>query len=207
MTEPEYGTPEWHQHILDSLHDEIGVRVSHDRMEFPGGHTFPVLGPHVTVSPDDNFNTSVRAQVASEHLYPRRFLVDKYTNDNEHQHFLDFFHVHNAFEPQNDVHYETQNSNSLMYPSFSNSPNLLHPEQFGLEVQKRLRTVKDPEISEDVRKGLIEKHKDHVLRHLNRNKKILFTLYKSNQRAKHQTLYNPNTSEVQSVHPDEWGSY
>ena len=200
MTEPEYGTPEWHQHILDRLHDETGVRVHHDRMEFPGGHTFPVLSPHAYQNEENYFGAS--GIIVSEHLYPRILMAGlspKRDENLERDYSLNLMHLFSSYNKKhNDVHYSTK------YP---NSPNLLHPEQFGSEVQKRLRTVQDPEISENERQELMEGHKKRVQQHLNRNKKILFTLYKSNQRAKHQTLYNPNTDEVQSVHPDEWGTY
>jgi nucleoid DNA-binding protein len=197
MTEPEYGTPEWHQHILDTLHDETGVRVSHDRIEFPGGHVFPVLRPKIHVNKNLHLITS-NSDVASEHLYSRKFWVGQTNGNNKHHHFLDFFH-NNVEISHNDVHYSTK---------YSNSPNLLHPEQFGPEVQKRLRTVHDPEISENERQELIEEHKERVQQHLNRNKKILFSGMGKNTNGKwKRTLYNPNTGELQSVHPDDWGNY
>jgi hypothetical protein len=147
MNEPEYGTPEWHQHVLDSLHDETGVRVHHDRMDFPGGHTFPVLRPHVTVN--DNFNHNVHATIVSEHIFPRRFLIDKYINSNNvHHHLLYLFHNNDENE-HNDVEYSTEHPN----------PNLLHPEQFGLEVQKRLRTVQDPPANKSTNEYLMETFK------------------------------------------------
>jgi hypothetical protein len=194
MTEPEFLTPEWHQHILDTLHDETGVRVHHDRMEFPGGHTFPVLGP--TVYSSNKHDYSVHAVVASEHIYPRRFFIDKYIKNNKHEHSLSFFHVFG--EPlDNNVRYSTRYSN----------PNLLHPEQFGLEVQNRLRTVHDPETSENERQKFMKTNKVQVQRHLNRNKKIFFGSQDEPTNKWKTTLYDPHTGEVQHVNDDEIGSY
>jgi hypothetical protein len=194
MNEPEFLTPEWHQHILDRFHDETGVRIHHDQMEFPGGHTFPVIQPWLHLNRSTK-NIIAQAYVASEHLYPKKLSATTYLNKNKQQYVLNFYSPNNP-NTDNDVRYST----------LTNYPTLLHPEQFGLEVQKRLRTVQDPEISEYRKKRLIEGNKERIQRHLSRNKKILFSGRDKNDNNQ-STLYDPHTNEVQSVHPDDWGNY
>jgi hypothetical protein len=197
MTEPEYGTPEWHQHILDRLHDETGVQVHHDRMEFPGGHTFPVLRPIAYQSKENYLGTG--GIVASEHLYPRMLtavLSPKRGENLERDYSLNLIHL--SSDPNN------KNNNVEYSTKYPNPPNLLHPEQFGPEVQKRLRTVQDSEISENKKQELMEAHKERVRKHLNRNKKILFHGMDKNSNNRKYTLYDPHTGEVQHLHPDDW---
>jgi hypothetical protein len=201
MNEPEYGTPEWHQHILDKLHNETGVQIHYDQMDFPGGHTFPVLLPKILNSSFTKFdkkNNSLIAfgTVASEHIFPRHIMATSETVSNKHYHSLDFYHFADENE-NNDVHYSTR------YPN----PNLLHPEQFGLEVQKHLRTVQDPHPNKDERKYLIENHKNQIGKHLSRNKKILFSNLKPTDDKWKSTLYNPHTGEVQHLNDDEAHDY